>query len=139
MSEQAPEPTDDSVPDGTQLPTADDMPDEEEFDGSALTPFEDPRLPTALFLLLCSPKAPPSSMAEIPRAWGVDVRLEPGENTAPSLRICENGAKFPPSSYRHAIKYAPGAAKVEKIQRIESSKLDEILLGITCHPDNRRS
>jgi len=41
MSEQAPEPTDDSVPDGTQPPTADEMPDEEGDAGVGDVELED--------------------------------------------------------------------------------------------------
>jgi hypothetical protein len=47
MTEQYPEPTDDETPDGTQLPTADDLPDEEgdagvEDDGTEEWYGEDP-------------------------------------------------------------------------------------------------
>jgi hypothetical protein len=56
---------------------------------------------------------------DIPIAWPEDACLD------------QNGAKFPLSSYRHAIKYTPGAAKVEKNHRIESKSATEILLGIS--------
>lgn len=41
MTEQLPEPTDDSVPDGTQMPTEDDMPDEEGDAGVGDVELED--------------------------------------------------------------------------------------------------
>jgi len=109
---------------------SEDMPDEDELDDTALVPFVQVRLPNVLFPLFCSPTAFPSSVAAIPKAWAVDARLAPPEKAVPNFRICEIGAKLPLSSYRHAIKYTPGAARVEKIQRIESKKATEILLGI---------
>lgn len=79
-----------------------------------------------------SPDLIPSSSANEDIPGVVDPRLAPPEK---ALRICVNGAKFPLSSYRHAIKYTPGAARVEKIQRMESIKANEILVGINSHPD----
>lgn len=108
-----------------------DTPDDDEFDDIFLELLTDPRLPFVLLPLPFSPDLlPPSSADEVPGA--VDPRLAPPEK---ALRICVNGAKFPLSSYRHAIKYTPGAARVEKIQRIESIKANEILVGINSHPD----
>jgi hypothetical protein len=106
------------------------MPDEDELDDTALVPFVEVRLPNVLFPLFCSPTSFPSSVAAILKAWAVDVRLAPPEKAVPNFRICEIGAKLPLSSYRHAIKYTPGAARVEKIQRSESKRVAEILLGI---------
>jgi hypothetical protein len=70
---------------------------------------------------------------EIPSACVVDALLAPPEKTVPSFRICVKGAKLPRSSYRHAIRYTPGAAKVDKTQRTESRKAIEMVLGILCH------
>lgn len=112
---------------------SEDTPDDEELDDNFLELLTVPRLPVLLPLPF-SPDFRPSSSAteETPDACTVDPRLAPPEK---ALRICVNGAKFPLSSYRHAIKYTPGAARVEKIQRMESIKANEILVGISSHPD----
>jgi hypothetical protein len=72
-------------------------------------------------------------MEDIPSVCVVDPLLAPPEKTVPSFRICVNGAKIPRSSYRHAIRYTPGAAKVDSTQRTESRKAIEMVLGILCH------
>ena len=41
MTEQYPEPTEDDIPDGTQIPTADEMPDEEGDAGVGDVELED--------------------------------------------------------------------------------------------------
>jgi hypothetical protein len=68
----------------------------------------------------------------MPTAWAVEVLLPPGKQV-PNFRSCENGAKVPLSSYRHAIKYTPGAANAEKAQQVESMRAIDILLGMMCH------
>jgi hypothetical protein len=50
---------------------------------------------------------------------------------------CNNGAKFPFSSYKQAIRYTPGAANVESIHRIEFMIVVAMRLGITCHVEDR--
>ena len=109
---------------------SEDMPDEVELDDNALVPFVEVRLLNVIFPLSCSPPEFPSSVAAIPRVWAVDARLDPPAKAVPNFRIFEIGAKWPLSSYRHAIKYTPGAASVETIPRIDSNRVTEILLGI---------
>jgi hypothetical protein len=111
---------------------SEDIPDEDELEEN-LDAFADPRRPEALFPLLCSSNGFPTSMAEIPRACVIEALLGLVEKADPSFKICEKGAKFPLSSYRHAIKYTPGAAKVDSTQRIESKKLREVL-GMMFQP-----
>jgi hypothetical protein len=113
---------------------SDDIPDEDEFDDSPLIDFDDPRLPNALLPLFGSPNKPALSALEMRTSSAAEARLPVPENEAPNFRSCEKGANVPLSSHRHAIKYTPGAANVEKIQRIESMRTKDILFGMMSHP-----
>lgn len=125
-----------SIPSGSDS-DSDESPDDEECEAKVLGNLAESRLPAAFFPFLWTLNELWSSADETPSASAVDELADPPKKTAPSLRICENGAKFPLASYRNAIRYTPGAAKVDSTQRMESRSVRDNP-GATFHPEGSR-